>query len=120
LATVDTEVRQAFAIAPSLCSGVRLTSNSIRAVRRSSARTATGLSLAADSIPASAARSRLQSRQYRPSAELAQVLGNGIGSPSMRLTETPHWVHVHFLAFFGSFDRMVFEPRARQIAPSPS
>jgi hypothetical protein len=100
LATTDTEVRQALAIAPSVWSGVRQTSNSIRAVRPSPARTASELSLGADSTAVLAARSRLQTRQNRPSAELAQVLGSGVASPSSRAVDMPHLSHFHFLIVF--------------------
>jgi hypothetical protein len=83
---------------PSAISGVRLTSNSISAARRSFARASTGLSLGAASSAASAARSRLQTRQKWPSAELVQVAGSRVGSPSAWLALTPQPSQVHFLA----------------------
>ncbi len=76
---------------------MRLTSNSTKAARPSPARTLRGLSLGADSTAALAARSRLQTRQNRPSAELAQVPGSGMASPSIRAVDMPHLSHVHFL-----------------------
>ena len=97
-ATAETEERQVFAIAPSVWLGRRLTSNSIRAARRSCARVCRESSEAVSSA-AWAARSRRQSRQNVPSWERVQASGSATRLPSMRLTLTPQASQIHFDAF---------------------
>jgi hypothetical protein len=100
LETAVTEERHALAIAPSVWLGVRLTSNSIRAVRRSFARDSRELSLGAAWSAASAARSRRHTRQSWPPFAFAQESGSGVGAPSIRPADTPQPSHVHLLALF--------------------
>src|SRR5882757_154989 len=97
-ATAATEERQALAISPSPWAGRRRTSNSIRAERRSFARSSSPLSWGAASRAAWAARSRLQIRQKVPSRLLVQLSGSCTFSPPIRPTETPQLSQVQRLA----------------------
>ncbi len=86
---------QILAIIPLVRPGVRLSSNSIRAVRLSLTRSSPRALPGAASRAASPARSLRQTRQNSPVRELSQLSGNSIGPPSMRLTDTAQRAHTH-------------------------